>query len=206
VLVVVHSQPEDEAIRRRIAAAPERYVRIDPASSREQYRWMERFVTSVSDETLRERLLLAIDGKGAFRRFKDVLLSYPVERERWFNYRADLLHHHINEWFVSKELQPEPPPPWGSVAPPPPPEEPLPSEGGSAAQGPADQLRKQLKALVDLLPACELHSARVFLEYLRDRGVAELSSSRGAERAPQSERAGGSNSEPARSTAATDSY
>ena len=173
VLVVVDGMLEDDETRQRIAAAPSQFVRIDPASSREQYRWMERFVTSVQDADLRERLLLAIDGKGAFRRFKDVLLSYPVERERWFTYRADLLHHHINEWFQAKGLVPDPQPPWGEVAPPPEPEETLASQL-PAGQGPADSLRKQLKGLVDLLPACELHTARVFLEYLRDRGSAEL--------------------------------
>jgi hypothetical protein len=173
VLVVVDGVREDDESRRRIAQSPEQFVRIEPASSREQYRWMERFVASVQDADLRERLLLAIDGKGAFRRFKDVLLSYPVERERWFNYRSDLLHHHINEWFQAKGLTPDPAPPWGEVEPPSEPEEPV-SAAAPGGQGPADILRKQLKALVDLLPACDLHSARAFLEYLRDRGSAEL--------------------------------
>jgi hypothetical protein len=173
VLVVVDGVREDDESRRRIAQSPEQFVRIEPASSREQYRWMERFVASVQDADLRERLLLAIDGKGAFRRFKDVLLSYPVERERWFNYRSDLLHHHITEWFQAKGLTPDPPPPWGEVEPPSEPEEPV-STSAPGVQGPADILRKQLKALVDLLPACDLHSARAFLEYLRDRGSAEL--------------------------------
>jgi hypothetical protein len=173
VLVVVDGVAEDAEQRRLIASDPERYVRIDPASSREQYRWMERFVTSVEDQQLRERLLIAIDGKGAFRRFKDVLLSYPAERERWFNYRANLLHHHINQWFAAKGLTPDPPCPWGEVELPPEPE-----DAGDRAlvsgQSPADILRLQVKTLVDALPACELHSARVFLEYLRDRGTAEL--------------------------------
>ena len=173
VLVVVDGMPEDDESRRRISATPERYIKIDPASSREQYRWMERFVASVEDSQLRERLLIAIDGKGAFRRFKDVLLSFPQERERWFNYRAALLHFHINQWFTTKELDPDPASPWGDVDPPPEPAEPMVQPAGSG-QGVTDVLRKQLKTLVDILPACELHSARVFLEYLRDRGTAEL--------------------------------
>jgi hypothetical protein len=173
VLVVVDGHPEDDETRRRIAAKPERFVKIDPASSREQYRWMERFVASVSEQQLKERLLVAIDGKGAFRRFKDVLLSYPQERERWFNYRAALLHFHINQWFESKGLEPDPAAPWGAVDPPPEPAEPL-VRSTPTGQGVTDILRKQLKTLVDVLPACELHSARVFLEYLQDRGTAEL--------------------------------
>src|SRR6185503_601337 len=73
--------------RSKVAAAPESFVRIEPAASREQYRWMERFVTMVTDPALKERLVIAIDGKGAFRRFKDVLVAYPAERERWFSFR-----------------------------------------------------------------------------------------------------------------------
>lgn len=178
VVVIVDGQPEDDESRRKVAATPERYVRIEPASSREQYRWMERFVSSVADDELRELLLLAIDGKGAFRRFKDVLLSYPVERERWFNYRSNLLHYHINQWFESKGLEPDPEPPWGVVDTPEEPDEPL-ARPVPQGQGPADQMRKQIKTLVDLLPACELHSAKVFLEYLRERGSSELTGGSG---------------------------
>ncbi|MCA9672574.1 MAG: hypothetical protein KC503_43570 [Myxococcales bacterium] len=196
VLVVVDGSADDEDKRRRIAKKPSDFVRIDPASSREQYRWMERFVATVDDKPLRDRLLIAIDGKGAFRRFKDVLLSFPAERERWFNYRADLLHHHINRWFEARGDTPAPQPPWGDVQPPPEPEEPLP-RATSNGEGPADVLRKQIKALIDVLPAGELHSARVFLEYLRDRGSAELNGARGKIdlRRPFRRRAAGSHTE-----------
>ncbi|PIE19929.1 MAG: hypothetical protein CSA65_00340 [Proteobacteria bacterium] len=177
VLVLIEGAPEDADKSAKIKADPEAYVHIEPASSREQYRWMERFVASVQDKDLADRLLIAIDGKGAFRRFKDVLLSFPAERERWFNYRADLLHHHINRWFEAKQLAADPPAPWGDVELPPEPPTPLPRVTLSG-EGPADVLRKQVKGLVDVLPAGELHSARVFLEYLRDRGSAELNPAR----------------------------
>ena len=88
VLSFVDGVPEDEEQRAVVLGDESRYILVDPASSREQYRWMEHFVASIDDETLQERLIIAIDGKGAFRRFKDVLLHYPSERERWFNYRA----------------------------------------------------------------------------------------------------------------------
>ncbi|MCC6749796.1 MAG: hypothetical protein IT371_19175 [Deltaproteobacteria bacterium] len=178
VLVVLDGAPEDAEKRELLLHQPDRYVKIDPASSREQYRWMERFVVTVEDDALRDRLLVSIDGKGAFRRFKDVLLSYPAERERWFTHRADLLRYHVNRWFESRDLEPDPPPPWGNVELPPEPVDPLPRVN-STGEGPAEVLRKQVKSLVDVLPAGELHSARVFLEYLRDRGSAELNGSRG---------------------------
>src|SRR5258708_38483137 len=59
------------------------YLRIDPVSSREQYRWMERFIPMVANTELREKLAQSIDGKGAFRRFKDVLMSFGPDREKW---------------------------------------------------------------------------------------------------------------------------
>src|SRR5258705_13270958 len=97
---------------------------------------MERFVSSVSEPALRERLLVAIDGKGAFRRFKDVLLAYPAERERWFSYRADLLHWHIQQWLEQHEITAGNDPPWGAVEPPQePPAGGRPGAPGSGAPG-----------------------------------------------------------------------
>lgn len=174
MIVLIEGAPEDAEKRNKITEDSDKYIKIEPASSKEQYRWMECFVFSVEEDILRDRLLVSIDGKGAFRRFKDALISYPAERERWFRYRADLLHYHINEWFKQRELEPDPPAPWGEVTPPPEPEKILERED-SDGEGPADLLRKQVKSLVDMLAAGELHSARVFLEYLRDRGSAELS-------------------------------
>src|SRR5579859_552438 len=71
VVTIVEGQPEAGELRSRVVSGGAGYVKIEPASSREQYKWMERFVVSVEDEALRERLVISIDGKGAFRRFKD---------------------------------------------------------------------------------------------------------------------------------------
>jgi Uncharacterised protein family (UPF0158) len=173
VLMLVDSTPGDESRRSNALMQPEIYTSIDPASSREQYRWMERFVTSVEDETLRERLIIAIDGKGAFRRFKDVLLHYPGERERWFSYRADLLHAFINEWLVENSIETGTTPPWGDVTPPPEPDQPL-TRPAQGAISPAEVLRRQAKELIDVIPAVDLTAAIAFLDFLRDRGSSNL--------------------------------
>jgi hypothetical protein len=159
--------------RAKIQVGGEAFVRIEPAASREQYKWMERFVVGVTDEPLRERLVIAIDGKGAFRRFKDVLLNYPTERERWFSYRSELLHWAMAKWLEKEQLAPKEPAPWG--APKPPPEENVQLERPAAgAEGPGEILRRQAKELIDLVPAVELPAAIAFLDFLRERGVAEL--------------------------------
>jgi hypothetical protein len=169
VVTIVDSRPEDEEKRQLIRKTEGRFVHLDPASSREQYRWMERFVQSVADDALRERLILAIDGKGAFRRFKDVLLSYPVERDRWFTYRANLLHIYINGWLDAQDILLGEPAPWGDPDQPPEPDIPLEKPIGQRGEGPTETLRRQARELVDTLPALELPALIAYIRFLCDR-------------------------------------
>jgi Uncharacterised protein family (UPF0158) len=170
VITVVTGDPEAPLRKRQIAENIQTFVRVEPASSREQYRWMERFVSSVSDPALRERLIISIDGKGAFRRFKDVLLAYPAERERWFSYRSDLLHWHIHNWLKESGIEAAEEPPWGEAKPPPE----LPQVEGKpvvhGTEAPGEALRRQARDLIDGIAAIDLPSAIAFLEFLRDRG------------------------------------
>lgn len=76
----------------------ERYVLIPRDDSSEGYEDMEDFIETVKDPHLKEKLSIAISGKGAFRRFKDVLLSYPEEGERWFKFKEGKLTGRIREW------------------------------------------------------------------------------------------------------------
>ena len=173
LLSIVDGEPDAAARRAKVAANPGRYLRVDPASSREQYRWMERFVGSVVDEPLRERLIISIDGKGAFRRFKDVLLAYPAERERWFSYRADLLHWHISQWLEQHEITATNDPPWGTVEPP----QELPAVGRPVVHGseaPGEALRRNARDLIETIPAIELPTAIAFLEFLKQRSAEQL--------------------------------
>ncbi len=91
------------------------YLRVGPVNSREQYTWMERFIPMVEDERLVDRLFDAIDGQGAFRRFKDVLTEWPAERERWLAFRSERLRVFMEAWLagngitpVARELTPPP--------------------------------------------------------------------------------------------------
>ncbi|MEZ4402531.1 MAG: UPF0158 family protein [Kofleriaceae bacterium] len=169
VLTIAAGEVEAPLRRQQVQDAPRAYLRVEPASSREQYRWMEKFVGSVVDESLRERLIMSIDGKGAFRRFKDVLLGFPAERERWFSYRAELLHWHIHNWLASHHISGSAPPPWGDVRPPP--ELPL-VEGKPISHGtepPGEALRRRARELIESIPALDLASAIAFLEFLKAR-------------------------------------
>jgi hypothetical protein len=73
---------------------------------------MVEFADSVADRPLREKLELALDGRGAFRRFKNVLAGYPSERERWFAFHHERLQEAMEEWLADNDIEPTTPPPW----------------------------------------------------------------------------------------------
>jgi len=55
-----------------------------------EYSIMERFCLSLDDEPAHDRLLDAIRGRGAFRRFKDEVHGLGI-RDDWFRFRNDAL-------------------------------------------------------------------------------------------------------------------
>ena len=72
---------------------------------------MAEFTGTVRDAQLRDRLEVALDGRGAFRRFKNVLLEFPAERERWFAFRDQRLHAAAREWLAELRIEPTTAPP-----------------------------------------------------------------------------------------------
>ncbi len=95
---------ETEKLKDCIAEDLDRYERIPKAESHEGYQDMVDFIATVEDERLAELLEIAINGKGAFRRFKDVLLNYPEEREKWFKFKDDRIEERAREWLDDVEV------------------------------------------------------------------------------------------------------
>ncbi len=161
----------DPEMHARIAADTV-YLRIEPVSSREQYRWMERFIPMVEAGELRERLMRAIDGKGAFRRFKDVLMAHAAERERWFAFRSERLRVFMEAWLTAHALTAAPRPA------PPPVVEPSGAELEQSAAGVestgrssqlAEQLRRRIQQASEGLPLRDLEKTLAFVEFLAAR-------------------------------------
>jgi hypothetical protein len=173
---------------------------------------MERFIASVEDSSLRRQLSAAIDGKGAFRRFKDVLMNYPVERERWFTFRSERLRDCMESWLTAHGIEAVERPKWRV----PTAEEVKPHVEKQEQERPgrksraqiAEAQRKRLHEAADALPARELDTALAFLEFLRERrhmprprakpgeGTAgEGSSSEGSASSPAQDRSPPSSSE-----------
>ncbi|MEW6716679.1 MAG: UPF0158 family protein [Chloroflexota bacterium] len=83
-----------------------RFIYVPSEGSHEGYRDMEAFIATVRNLRLQERLERAISGRGAFRYFKDVLLDYPAERQRWFQFKQERLHQRILDWLESLGISP----------------------------------------------------------------------------------------------------
>lgn len=82
-----------------------RFISIPATDSRERYRDMERFIDTVHDSRLQSILQHAIQGRGAFRRFRDTLLAYQHERECWFAFSAARVRERVLEWLEAEEIE-----------------------------------------------------------------------------------------------------
>ena len=86
-----------------------RFLSVEPDDPHEDYRDMERFISRVEDARLRERLWDAIQGRGAFRRFKDLLNRHPGVEQRWFAFKAGRIEQRILDWLAYHGIEPIPP-------------------------------------------------------------------------------------------------
>ncbi|MGH7390869.1 MAG: UPF0158 family protein [Candidatus Rokuibacteriota bacterium] len=91
--------------------AEARLVEVERLPSSAEYGWMVEFAASVQNAHLRELLDVALRGRGAFRRFKDVLAEYPAERERWFRFHDERVREAIREWLADHDITPPTEPP-----------------------------------------------------------------------------------------------
>jgi predicted nucleotidyltransferase len=82
-----------------------RYIAVPRADSSEAYRDMEDFIATVKDERMQDRLWQAIEGRGAFRRFKDLLADHPRERERWFAFKGERTEKRMLDWLESEGVE-----------------------------------------------------------------------------------------------------
>jgi hypothetical protein len=83
-----------------------RFARIPERDRNVAYKTMYEFMEKVNNDELKEKLKIALSGKGAFRRFKDVLIEYPKERKRWHGFNAIRMRKEITEWLETLGIKP----------------------------------------------------------------------------------------------------
>jgi predicted nucleotidyltransferase len=100
--VRLHGGDDDEESLDDLDAAG--LVLIESLPSAVGYSDMEDFIELVPDRRARDLLERAIEGRGAFRRFKDVLLEFPELRLEWFAFRDARARRHAIGWLLDEGL------------------------------------------------------------------------------------------------------
>ena len=81
------------------------YVAIERIPSHEAYQWMVDFVDEMvapADELAAEKLSMALNGKGAFHRFKATLHRIDDQwLQAWYQWRNKRLKAALQEWLES---------------------------------------------------------------------------------------------------------
>jgi hypothetical protein len=90
---------------------PDRWLYVECEGSRSGYRDMEWFIGTVDDPRRVELLEIAIRGRGAFRRFRDVLNRWPDELDSWRAFSEDRQLGRARSWLAAAGYRPSPPHP-----------------------------------------------------------------------------------------------
>ena len=88
---------DNEGLEDEIEENFERYLRLPTKFEIHEYHIMEEFVWSLPEGRQQDMLERAIQGRGAFRRFKDKVYDLGLEK-KWFQYEADTYRKMAIEW------------------------------------------------------------------------------------------------------------
>ena len=93
---------EADLVEREFAS---RFISVPRTESGEAYQDMEEFISTVQDGRFQDRLLRAIQGRGAFGRFRDVISESRREQNRWFEFKKQRLRERVTEWMKEEEIE-----------------------------------------------------------------------------------------------------
>ena len=95
---------DDKALAAAIDDTPERFLRFPTKYEIHQYRIMENFIDQLPPGKAQEELVHAIQGKGAFRRFKQSVRYHGLE-QRWYDYLAEAYRELAIRWCEEEGLE-----------------------------------------------------------------------------------------------------
>jgi hypothetical protein len=85
---------------------PDAFKAVIALGSRVGYGDMEDFIAAVGEGHLADRLAVAIQGKGAFRRFKDTLHPNELWWGRWLTFSSERWLGRARWWLADAGLRP----------------------------------------------------------------------------------------------------
>lgn len=73
------------------------YISLPDKHSIDEWDMMRRFCNTVEDERKREKLLYLIQGKGAFRLFKEAIIDFGI-RDEWHLFKHESIKEFAKDW------------------------------------------------------------------------------------------------------------
>jgi hypothetical protein len=89
--------------------APDLYLFIPNIGSREAWEDMHDFATDIEANAIRAQLLDAINGRGAFSRFRRILARHDALRASWYAYSAETRAGRARDWLAAEGYSAMPP-------------------------------------------------------------------------------------------------
>jgi hypothetical protein len=87
----------------------DRWLDVDSLGPHEAWQDMSQFIEGIDDAGLAERLREAIEGRGAFRRFKDLVHNTDDLGRRWQRFSDERERGRARAWLAQKGFRPVPP-------------------------------------------------------------------------------------------------
>jgi len=82
----------------------DRYLYIPSKHPKHNYYIMEMFVYTIENFDVAEKFHNALERKKPFRNFKDLLYEYPEIREKWFEYKRNVIKNETINWLCEKNI------------------------------------------------------------------------------------------------------
>lgn len=99
----LYTSEQNEALAEEIETQPSCFLRLPEKRDFREYDLMREFIDSLSYSEVKRDLAGAIHGKDAFRRFKDILRHYGVERQ-WYDYRDAAVKNFAASWCEKNDV------------------------------------------------------------------------------------------------------
>jgi hypothetical protein len=81
----------------------ERYIGLPSSFDFHEYSVMEKFIASLSSINMQDSLWSAIEGSGAFRRFKAGIHRFGIT-DQWYSYRSAAIKQFIIDWCEAEDI------------------------------------------------------------------------------------------------------
>ncbi len=94
----------DEELSELIDNSYGRFLRFPTQYDIHEYSIMEDFAESLPSGAVQRELLIALDGKGAFHRFKNVIRYHNMEQQ-WYDYQAQAYREIAVRWCQDEEIE-----------------------------------------------------------------------------------------------------